>query len=158
VKRTLVAVGSGFAMVMALAMPATAASPGLSAQAMATRAADALVAANPSALYASAGEQFVQKSLASSAGLQYVSYERTYQGLPVIGGDFVVVTDSKGAVQDLSVAQGQALGSLSTTPSITAKRAIDIASGQLTKVDAVRHRFCRCTRSTVLAGSRGTPA
>ena len=39
------------------------------------------------------------------AGLQYVSYERTYRGLPVVGGDFVVVTDKTGHVLSTSVAQ-----------------------------------------------------
>jgi len=48
------------------------------------------------------------------AGLRYVSYERTYRGLPVVGGDFVVVTDADGRVVSTSVAQGRkvALGSI----------------------------------------------
>src|SRR2546430_11179332 len=105
VKRTLrltVAVGGVFAAVAALAIPASAApppSPSPGVQAMAARSADALVAAKPSALFASAGDQFVQRGVTSSAGLQYVSYERTFQGLPVIGGDFVVVTDGTGSVR-----------------------------------------------------------
>ena len=35
---------------------------------------------------------------AGGNGLQYVSYERTYRGLPVVGGDAVVVTNAAGAV------------------------------------------------------------
>ncbi|TCO60831.1 M4 family metallopeptidase [Actinocrispum wychmicini] len=141
-KRTLhrtIAVGAVFAAALALAVPASATSPspGFTVQAMAARGADALVATRPSALFASAGEQFVQQGVTSSAGMQYVSYERTYQGLPVIGGDFVVVTDGTGAVQEMSVAQQQAVGTLATTPRITSARATQLARGQLAQVDSV---------------------
>ncbi|GIG58962.1 zinc metalloprotease [Longispora fulva] len=37
-------------------------------------------------------------------GLTYVAYERRYLGLPVVGGDFVVVTDARGRVVDSAVA------------------------------------------------------
>jgi Zn-dependent metalloprotease len=104
---------------------------------MATRSAEAFVAAKPAVLRASAGEQFVQRGLTSAAGLQYVSYDRTFQGLPVVGGDFVVVTDGTGAVQDVSVAQDQTIDALSTSPTVTSARAMDVARGQLAKVDSV---------------------
>src|SRR5262245_55269903 len=93
VKRTVhltIAAGGVCAAVLALAAPATAApqaSPSLSASALAAQSADAFVAAQPSALFASAGEQFVQRGVTSSAGLQFVSYDRTFRNLPVIGGD-----------------------------------------------------------------------
>ena len=38
-------------------------------------------------------------------GLNYVPYERTYRGLPVVGGDFVVSTDDEGKILATSVAQ-----------------------------------------------------
>jgi Zn-dependent metalloprotease len=138
VKRTLLVGAVCAVTVAALAQPASSApTHTLSAQAIATQAADSFVAARPAALLAGAGEQFVQLGTINSDGLQYVSYARTYQGLPVIGGDFVVVADGVGKVQDLSVAQGRTIGSLSTSPTVTAKRAAEIASGVLTKVDSV---------------------
>jgi len=138
VKRTLLVGAMCAVTVAALAQPATSApSTAMSAQAIAIQAADSFVAAKPAALLASAGEQFVQLGTTNSEGLQYVSYARTYQGLPVIGGDFVVVADGKGKVQDTTVAQGKAIGSLSTSPTVTAARAAKISSGVLTAVDAV---------------------
>ena len=44
-------------------------------------------------------DTLVRKGVALGGnGLHYVSYERTYKGLPVVGGDAVVVTDAAGAV------------------------------------------------------------
>src|SRR5947199_1534443 len=87
VKRTFLRTGSICAAVIALAMPATAAPPPTpGAQVLAARGANAFVASNPSVLMASPDEQYVQQGLTSSAGLQYVSYERTFHGLPVVGG------------------------------------------------------------------------
>lgn len=70
-------------------------------------------------------------------GLQYVAFERTYRGLPVVGGDFVVVTDKGGEVLGTSVAQKAktALGSL--TPTLDRDNAREIASRQLATVDHV---------------------
>jgi len=118
----------------AVAAPqASMAAPSL--QAVAAQSAAGFVAAKPSALMASAGEQFVQQGVVSSSGMQFVSYERTFQGLPVVGGDFVVVTDNSGAVRDVSVAQDKAIGSLSTTPRVSADKALKTASHQMAKVD-----------------------
>jgi Zn-dependent metalloprotease len=131
------AIAAGTACAAAIALTSTAAAappPTVSAQALAAQSAAAFVSASPAAVYASADEQFVQLSVVSSKGLQYVPFERTYQNLPVIGGDFVVVTDSSGTVLNLSVAQEQVTGELATTPKLTASKATGIASGQLTTV------------------------
>jgi Zn-dependent metalloprotease len=108
--------------------------PTVSAQTLAAQSAAAFVSATPAAVHASADEQFVQLSVISSEGLQYVPYERTYQGLPVLGGDFVVVTDKAGTVRNLSVAQERTTGKLATTPKLTAGEATGIARGRLTTV------------------------
>ena len=80
----------------------TAASP----QALAAAAASSLVAARPAALHASASDAFVARPVvAGGHGLQYAPYERTYRGLPVVGGDFVVVTDEAAPSAHLTVAQ-----------------------------------------------------
>ena len=66
-----------------------------------------LVASQPAYLFASAGESFIQGKVISSAGKQYVPYERTYKGLQVVGGDFVLVTKADGRPRRLGRA-GQA--------------------------------------------------
>ncbi|MFN8192812.1 MAG: M4 family metallopeptidase [Nocardioidaceae bacterium] len=73
---------------------------------------------------------------AGGAGLHYVAYERTYRGLPVIGGDFVVVTDKSGHVVSTSVAQHRKTSLTSTTPRLSAARAKAIARDRLAKVDS----------------------
>jgi Zn-dependent metalloprotease len=106
------------------APPAAPASP----RALATQAAAALVAAKAPALHASAGDVFVQQAAVTSAeGLQYVPYQRTHQGLPVFGGDFVVVTDKAGQVLSTSVAQTTEINVV-TTPKVSAAAAAATAA------------------------------
>ncbi|MGW5670046.1 M4 family metallopeptidase [Micromonospora sp. NPDC003776] len=107
------------------------------ARATAAKSASALVASRPSYLHASADEAFVQKQVFSSEGTQYVSYERTYKGLPVTGGDFVLATDSAGNLKYASVAQERAIGSLATTPKLTSAAAEKTARAQLRTVTTV---------------------
>ena len=58
-------------------------------------------------------------------GLNYVPYERTYRGIPVVGGDFVVSTDNNGKILATSVAQTRQvkLRSVKATVSRAAARA-----------------------------------
>ena len=74
---------------------ANAAAPthGQSARALAAQSARQLVASKPPALKVSAHDAFRAKPVVSSHGIQYAAYDRTYRGLPVVGGDFVVVTE-----------------------------------------------------------------
>ncbi|WP_344241718.1 M4 family metallopeptidase [Kribbella hippodromi] len=106
-------------------------------KAYAVDSASSLVAGRPSALHASKEDKFTAKPVISEqSGLQYVPYERSYKGLPVVGGDFVVVTDEKGAVKYTSVAQTTAVPELSTTAKVTATSAQKTANKQLTKVSS----------------------
>ncbi|MDX3004502.1 M4 family metallopeptidase [Kribbella solani] len=106
-------------------------------KAYAVDSASSLVAGRPSALHASKEDKFTAKPVISEqSGLQYVPYERSYRGLPVVGGDFVVVTDEKGAVKYTSVAQTTAVLDLSTTAKVTAASAGKTANKQLTKVSS----------------------
>src|SRR3954467_14126838 len=91
--------------------PATAApSPKASPSALAAQSAAGLVASKAAALHASKYDAFIaHKVISTREGLQYVPYDRTHKGLPVIGGDFVVVTDSTGKVLSTSVAQDQTI-------------------------------------------------
>jgi len=106
-------------------------------KAFAVDSASSLVAGRPSALHASKDDKFTAKPVISEqSGLQYVPYERSYKGLPVVGGDFVVVTDAKGAVKYTSVAQTTAVPDLSTTAKVTPAAAQKTARTQLKKVDS----------------------
>jgi Zn-dependent metalloprotease len=104
--------------------PATAApTPKASPSALAAQSAAALVASKAAALHISKDDAFIAHQVISTPqGLQYVSYDRTYKGLPVIGGDFVVVTNSAGQVLSTSVAQEQTIN-LSTAATRSAAQA-----------------------------------
>ena len=67
--------------------------------------AQAWVATRPPSLHVGPFDGFVAHAPITSVGWSYVPYDRTYQGLPVIGGDFVVVIDPSGRVKAASVAQ-----------------------------------------------------
>jgi Zn-dependent metalloprotease len=135
--RAVVLAASG-ALVIAVATAVTAQAQPAAPNALAASSASGLVAARPAALHASAHDAFVPHAVITAAGgLQYVPYDRTYRGLPVVGGDFVVITDSAGKVLDMSVAQDQTINLASTTPAVTAKQAEATAATQLSTVDNV---------------------
>jgi len=121
------------------------------ARKLAAQAAGDLIAGRPSYLHASTQDAFTAKPVLSSGSLQFVPYERTHRGLPVVGGDFVVVTDAKGQTRYTSVAQKKAIGDISLTPTIMSARAEAVARRQLSKVDTVEN-----TRLVVFALT-GTP-
>ena len=75
------------------------------AKAQAAATASKLVKTPPAVLQASSHDAFQAQRVQSSGGVQYVPYERTYRGLHVVGGDFVVVTDSAGRLLTTTVAQ-----------------------------------------------------
>ncbi|HWO61098.1 MAG TPA: M4 family metallopeptidase [Umezawaea sp.] len=134
---TGVVVAALFTPTAVQAQPAPA--PGVqSADVQAADAASTLVAAKPDALHASADDVFVQRPVISSTnGLKYVPYDRTYKGMPVVGGDFVVVTDSAGQVLTTSVAQDTAINLGTTTPTVSKAAAEATARQQLSTVDGV---------------------
>jgi len=76
-----VVVAATTAMAVTSAAPTAPNSPP-AASALAAKNAESIVAGRPSYLHAGADEAFVQRSVVSSSGLQYVPYERTYRGLP----------------------------------------------------------------------------
>jgi Zn-dependent metalloprotease len=139
----IVAIGTAAAVTAAMtAGPANAAKPLAapvtpSAASLAGSSAASLVASRPAYLHAGAHDGFVQRQVISSNGLQYVSYDRTYKGLPVRGGDFVVATDAAGRTQFTSVAQSAAIPELSTTPSLSSGAALKIAESELKTVSDV---------------------
>ncbi len=132
---------------------ATAApSPKASPSALAAHSAASLIASKATALHISKDDAFIAHQVISTPdGLQYASYDRTYKGLPVIGGDFVVVTDAAGKVLSTATAQDRTINLATTarhTPAQAAATARTHAMGKtLDKVAG--------TRQVVLA--YGTP-
>jgi len=109
------------------------------ARANARATAQRLIAERAAALKISSGERFSAKKVVSGgAGVQYAPYTRTYRGLPVRGGDFVVMTDSKGQILGTSVAQTRPTGDLSLTPAISARRARQVARMTIDRPDRVQ--------------------
>ena len=120
-----IAVSASVATGTAQAAPAPAASPAT----LAAGGAAAFVAGRPAQLHASARDSFAASPvITSKQGLQYVPYQRTYQGLRVYGGDFVVVTDKAGQVLSTEVAQTKPIALASLTPAVPAAAAAATAT------------------------------
>ena len=112
---------------------AVAAAPthGQTARALAAASAHRLIASDSPALRISSHDTFRALPVQSSHGIQYAAYTRDYRGLPVVGGDFVVVTDADGQVLTTSVAQTQRVALRSVTPTVSRSRAIRAASHEV---------------------------
>ena len=101
---------------------------------LARRSADQLIARRASALKIARGDDFGRGKVYSNSGIQYVAYERTHRGLPVIGGDFVVITDSAGKVLDTSVAQRRTVKISSLQPKVAKTQARATAQGKVNRL------------------------
>lgn len=104
--------------------------------------ADRNVANDRAAVAAGPEERFSVKDVVLDAdGTEHVRYDRTYRGLPVLGGDVVVHDASDGSLRGVSRTQRSGLG-LSTRPSVSAERAAEVArssfSGTVDSVDSPR--------------------
>lgn len=74
----------------------------------AAKAADAYIEPHAQEIHANTNkEKFQRVDAQRSHGLTYVSYEREHRGLPVVGGDFVVVTDNSGDVKYSQASQSE---------------------------------------------------
>lgn len=95
-------------------------------------AARAYVVDHRASFQASAHDAFRQASTtAGTAGTQYVAFDRTYRGLPVVGGDVVLAVAPSGKVTGRSATQSQVIRLRSTKPTVkpaaarrTAKRQV----------------------------------
>ena len=76
-------------------------------------------------------------TLQGGNGTVSVAYERLHKGLPVVGGDFVVVTGADGAVLNTEVAQTAPVDVASVTPTLAQDRAVEISRGQVDTVESV---------------------
>jgi Zn-dependent metalloprotease len=148
----------------ALAAFGAAAGQAQGAGSAAAKGAERYVAGRPAQLHAAKADVFARHAaIATKEGLRYVPYTRTYKGVPVVGGDFVVVTRRDGTVLSTAVAQGSTLA-LSTSPALTAARAAQIARGQLAGADGVESTRLvvqaqlgkpRLAYESVVTGTRG---
>ncbi|MCC5574090.1 M28 family peptidase [Microtetraspora sp. AC03309] len=81
-------------------------------------------------------EAYRRTAVTPGAGdMHFVAYERTYKGLPTVGGDAVVVTDAAGHVRDTVAATGTITADVPTTPKIGVARAGAVAKSRLSRVD-----------------------
>ncbi|WP_129307879.1 M4 family metallopeptidase [Streptomyces sp. L2] len=65
----------------------------------------------------------VKDVIVDSNGTEHVRFERTYRGLPVVGGDFVVHQSRSGALRGASHAHGREVAVASVTPKVSVKSA-----------------------------------
>ncbi|MFB6894177.1 M4 family metallopeptidase [Kitasatospora sp. NPDC056327] len=130
-------------MIAATAGPASAApvpTTPPSALAAAVNAADQAAAAGLDSLAKGTDETYERQSVTPwLAGLYSVAYERTYKGLPVVGGDAVVIADGQGKVRGQQSATTAPI-SVSTTTLVSAAKAEKTARTKLAQVDGVQSR------------------
>ncbi|MFC4011322.1 M4 family metallopeptidase [Nonomuraea purpurea] len=82
------------------------------------------LAAVPPPAYAAPGEELhALRTVTGPDGVKHTHYERTYQGLPVLGGD--VITHGDGAAESRTLST---LSTLSTTPRVSGQAAVAIAA------------------------------
>ncbi|HEX3478897.1 MAG TPA: M4 family metallopeptidase [Kofleriaceae bacterium] len=105
--------------------------------ALASNNAAALIATGPAFLQASPHDAFVQGNVASSGGMFYVPYERTFAGIPVVGGDFVMVMDGAGQNVHNSAALDHPIDLPSISPTLSQSAAEVIATRLLSTVTRV---------------------
>ncbi|MCZ4122744.1 M28 family peptidase [Streptomyces sp. H39-S7] len=103
----------------------------------AVAAADRAVTSGLDTLVNSSQEQYERRLVTPWVkDLYSISYDRSYRGLPVVGGDAVVLADGSGEVRALQSASSVQIN-VSTTASVTAKKAEGASRAQLAKVDKV---------------------
>jgi Zn-dependent metalloprotease len=131
--------------------------------ARAVSAADKAAASGLDALAKGPNERYERRIVTPWVkGMYSIGYERTYRGLPVVGGDAVVLADSQGRVRAVQSAT-KARITVATTPTISADKAEATSRRKLDKVDDVEsHRLvvyvkgkvARLAWETVLSGTR----
>lgn len=96
----------------------------------ATTAAQDYIQENPGTVRGTTADAFAATGTTTSAdGSSHVRFNRTYRGLPVIGGDLVVHLDPSKKVESTSVAQDQKI-TVTTTPKISRGAAAQKAIGE----------------------------
>ncbi|MGW4891769.1 M28 family peptidase [Kitasatospora sp. NPDC004240] len=174
IKRRLLTAGTTLAVVAGLvtatagttaAAAEPAPTPPPSALAAAVSAADQAASAGLDALAKGPGEVYERRTVTPWVdGLFSVAYERSYQGLPVVGGDAVVIADGQGRIRGLQSASTGPVG-VPTKARISAANAEKTARAQLAVVESVEERrlvvrvkddTARLAWETVVTGATAT--
>ncbi|MGW2489217.1 M4 family metallopeptidase [Streptomyces sp. NPDC001606] len=119
---------------------AVALSPAAHADARPTRAAaiqnaaSALLSHAASLNLTDAERTSVRDVIVDKDGTQHVRYDRTYRGLPVLGGDFVVHLTPSGGFRGADRATKRTISLPTITPAISAPKASDLAVNALRAV------------------------
>ncbi|MET9443111.1 M4 family metallopeptidase [Streptomyces sp. NPDC006610] len=118
------------------------------------RAADADKAATAAELGLGAREKLVVRDVVKDAdGTLHTRYERTYAGLPVLGGDLIVQTAKDGATERVTRATRAAVKVPSLSPKVAADRAERQALGAAKAEDAESPDVERAPRKVVWAAT-----
>ncbi len=129
-KRTLAAVGAAVLVAGGIGVGLTAtasAKPTIPSRSQAVSRAASALDAHHSAIHASSADKFkVNRVIRDRSGATHVRYDRTYHGLTVYGGDFIVHNAPGGNYAGVSVAQHKAI-TVDTTPGISAAAATKAA-------------------------------
>ncbi|MFJ6570673.1 M28 family peptidase [Streptomyces sp. NPDC091292] len=105
--------------------------------ARAVAAADRAVNSGLDSLVNAPQEQYERRQVTPwLKGLYSVAYERSYRGLPVVGGDAVVLADGKGEIRAVQSATARQVD-VATDPRISAQRAEAVTRTRLARVDKV---------------------
>ncbi|MEU0789774.1 M4 family metallopeptidase [Amycolatopsis sp. NPDC005961] len=124
-----------FAAVPAIPATAHAQPQAVPPEALAARAADQAALTGADRLAKGAAEAFVRTGVTpGGGGLYYASYQRTYHGLPVVGGDAVVVADGAGRVRGTEAAHTAPIA-VNTQAALKAEQATKIAAAKVSTVD-----------------------
>nr|WP_062641924.1 M4 family metallopeptidase [Streptomyces sp. NBRC 110468] len=121
------------------------------------READAGKAATAKELGLDAKEALVVRDVVKDAdGTLHTRYERTYGGLPVLGGDLVVETAKSGATEGVTKATRAAIKVASLSPALSAAKAEKQALSLATAAGAENADTDRAPRKVIWAAN-GTP-
>ncbi|MFF9493555.1 M4 family metallopeptidase [Streptomyces flaveolus] len=121
------------------------------------RDADAAKAETAADLGLGAKEKLVVRDVVKDRdGTLHTRYERTYDGLPVLGGDLVVTTAASGKTEQVVKATAKAIKPATVTPKITAARAEQQAVSAAKAAGAGQPDADRAPRKVIWAGN-GTP-
>jgi len=141
--------------VVAPASTATAAPASADRAVRAGQVADRLLAGQKTSLRASAKEAFSRRAeLLDADGTAHVRYDRTYAGLPVLGGDLVVAVTPDDALAGISQAQSRAID-VRTTPAVQAAQARRAARAA---AKATGRSTTGATARLVVDATKGAPA
>ncbi|MCW2639741.1 MAG: peptidase [Dactylosporangium sp.] len=124
------AVAAGFAIV-AVVTPSDAATSRPGTEEFAVSHATTALHGHRAEVAATDADQFqVRNTTVDPNGTSHVRYDRTHQGLPVLGGEVVVHLDKAGAMRTMSSQPLAAPLAVSTTPAVTAAAAAQAAKAQ----------------------------